>query len=445
MSRPTPVESAFRRIATPLPVPESLPLLETLRRLEPLAMQGQLPVVWDRAEGFQVFDKWGNRWIDWSSGVVVANAGHGRKEIIEAVRKQAEASLLTNFAFPAEPRARLLEKLAAILPEPLKKILLLTTGSETIELAIKLCRMWGLKNGGRHKHVIVSFHNAFHGRTLGAQQAGGIASLKQWIVNPDPGFVQIPFPDGWRTRHTSFETFEHELRNAGVEPANVAGVIMETYQGGSAAFAPAEYMQALKQWCVGHRALLVLDEIQAGFGRCGTLFGFEHYRMVPDLACFGKGISSSLPLSALAGRADVMDLLPPVSMTTTHAGNPVCCAAALASIELILAEDLAGNAKRMGGILQGELAALREQIPRIGRVEGKGLVAGVACVKQGSQEPDGDLARRVVERSMEKGVLMFTPVGYGGATIKICPPLVITEPALRDSLGAFAEAFAECL
>jgi 4-aminobutyrate aminotransferase/diaminobutyrate-pyruvate transaminase/4-aminobutyrate aminotransferase/(S)-3-amino-2-methylpropionate transaminase len=445
MSLEMPVESAFRRIATALPVPESLPLLETLRRFEPVGMQGQLPVVWDRAEGFQVFDKWGNRWIDWSSGVVVANAGHGRREVIEAIQEQAEASLLTNFSFPSEPRARLLEKLAAILPEPLKKILLLTTGSETIELAIKLCRMGGLKNGGRHKHVIVSFHNSFHGRTLGAQQAGGIASLKEWIVNPDPGFVQIPFPDGWRNRYTSFEMFEHDLRNAGVEPANVAGVIVETYQGGSAAFAPAEYMQALKQWCAGHRALLVLDEIQAGFGRCGTLFGFEHYRIVPDLACFGKAISGSLPLSALAGRPDVMDLLPPVSMTTTHAGNPVCCAAALASIELILKEDLAGNARRMGEILHAGLAALRERVPRIGRVEGRGLVAGVHCVKQGSQEPDGDLARRAIERSMEKGVLMFSPVGYGGATIKICPPLVINEPAPRDSLGAFAEAFAECL
>jgi 4-aminobutyrate aminotransferase-like enzyme len=305
--------------------------------------------------------------------------------------------------------------------------------------------MWGIKNGGRHKHVIVSFHNAFHGRTLGAQQAGGIPALKDWIVNNDPGFVQIPFPDGWRNRYTSFEMFEHDLRNAGVEPANVAGVIVETYQGGSAAFAPVEYMQQLRQWCAGHRALLVLDEIQAGFGRCGTLFGFEHYGIVPDLACFGKGISGSLPLSALAGRPDVMDQLPPISLTSTHAGNPVCCAATLASLDLIVNEDLAGNSKRMGAILHAELAKLKDRTPRIGRVEGKGLVAGVHCVKQGNQEPDGDLAWRVIERSFDKGVLMFTPVGYGGATIKICPPLVITEPALRESVEAFAEAFFECL
>jgi 4-aminobutyrate aminotransferase / (S)-3-amino-2-methylpropionate transaminase / 5-aminovalerate transaminase len=300
---------------------------------------------------------------------------------------------------------------------------------------------------------VVSFQHAFHGRTLGAQQAGGIPSLKEWIVNPDPGFVQVPFPDGWRTKETSFESFERALRERGAEPSNVAGVIMETYQGGSAAFAPVEYMRALRQWCTGHKALLVLDEVQAGFGRCGTLWGWEHYGVVPDVACLGKGISSSLPISAVAGRADAMDLYPANSMTSTHTGNPVSCAAALASIELILNENLAGNAKRMGDILHRELLALQSRFPRIGRVEGKGLVAGVACIRHtgqaalqpGTIEPDGDLAHEVVERSMEKGVLMFAPVGFGGATIKICPPLTITEEALRESLQAFGEAFEEAV
>src|SRR5579883_907764 len=439
------VETAYRRIATALPVPESLPLLETFGRLEPVAMQGQPPVVWDRAEGFTVADRWGNKWIDWSSGVLITNAGHGRKEIAEAVARQAQSHLLTNYCFPSEIRAQLLEKLASILPDPLKKIFLLTTGSETVECAIKLCRSWGLKTGGRAKHVIVSFEHAFHGRTLGAQQAGGIPALKEWIVNLDPGFVQIPFPDGWRTRDTSFEGFERTLRERGVEPSEVTGVIMETYQGGSAAFAPVEYMKALRQWCSGHRALLVLDEVQAGFGRCGTLWGWEHYGVLPDIACFGKGISSSLPLSAVAGRADVMDLHPPNSMTSTHTGNPVCCAAALASIDLVLKENLAENARQVGQILNRELKALQARFPQIGRVEGKGLVAGVACVRPGGMEPDGDLAFDVVNRSIEKGVLMFAPVGYCGATIKICPPLVITEEAMRDSLAAFGEAFAEAV
>ncbi len=213
----------------------------------------------------------------------------------------------------------------------------------------------------------------------------------------------------------------------------MAGVILETYQGGSAAFAPPAYMQSLRQWCSGRKALLVCDEVQAGFGRCGTLWGFEHYAIVPDVVCFGKGISSSLPLAAVAGRPDVMDLQPSGSMTSTHTGNPVCCAAALASIELVLREDLAGNARVVGALLHEKLRAMQSRYRHIGSVDGKGLVAGIACVIPGTKEPDGDLAWDVVRRAVEKGVLMFTPVG----------PLVITKEAILDSVSAFEEAFAE--
>ena len=440
-----PVETAYRRIATALPVPESLPILERLARYEPVAMRGQPPILWDRAEGFQVWDAYGNCWLDWSSGVLITNAGHGRAPIAEAVARQAAKRLLTSYCFPSEIRAQLVERLATLLPDPLKKVFLLTTGSEAVECAIKLCRTYGVKLGGRAKHIIVSYDKAFHGRTLGAQQAGGIPALKEWIVNLDPGFVQVPFPDGFWNEDTSFETFERHLDEQGVEPQNVAGVILETYQGGSAAFAPRPYMQALRQWASGHKALLVCDEIQAGFGRTGTLWGFEHYGIVPDLACFGKGISSSLPLSAVAGRPDVMDLFGPGTMTSTHTGNPVCCAAALASIELVVEENLAANAGRVGGLLHEKLRGMKARYPQIGCVQGKGLVGGVICIRPGSKEPDGDLAWEVVGRSVEKGVLMFSPVGFGGSTIKICPPLVITEEALLDSLAGFEEAFAEAL
>ena len=439
------VETQFRRIVTDLPVPESLPILERLNTCEPIAMRGQPPIVWHRAEGFQVWDAWGNQWVDWSSGVLIANAGHGRREIADAIAAQASAHLLTNYCFPSEIRARLVEKLVSLLPEPLKKVFLLTTGSEAVECAIKLCRTHGVKSGGRSKNVIVSFDKSFHGRTLGAQQAGGIPALKEWIVNLDPGFIQVPFPDGYRTPDTSFGRFERSLRENGVEPQNVAGVILETYQGGSAAFAPPAYMRDLHSWCHGHKALLVCDEVQAGFGRTGTLWGFEHYGIVPDLALFGKGISSSLPLAAVAGRPDVMDLHPAGSMTSTHTGNPVCCAAALASIDLVVREKLAENSRRVGALLHQKLCALASRTPQIGRVDGKGLVAGVACVHPGSKEPDAGLAWDVVQRAVEKGVLMFSPVGYGGGTVKICPPLVITEAALHDSFAAFEEAFREAV
>jgi len=437
------VETRHRRIVTELPARASLAVLEKLSRYEPMAMRGQPPIVWDRAEGFQVYDAHGNCWIDWSSGVLITNAGHGRREIVDAIIGQASAHLLTTYCFPTAIRADLVERLAGLLPDPLKKIFLLTTGSEAVECAIKLCRTHGVKAGGRSKNVIVSYEKAFHGRTLGSQQAGGIPALKEWIVNLDPGFVQTPFPDGFRTEDTSFDGFLRALADQGVEPSNVAGVVMETYQGGSAAFAPPQYMKSLRRWCDGHKALLVCDEVQAGFGRTGTMWGFEHYGIVPDLTTFGKGISSSLPLAAVAGRADVMDLHPAGSMTSTHTGNPVCCAAALANLDVIVKEDLAGNARRIGALLHGRLSAMKRRFPQIGCVDGKGLVAGVACVRPGSKEPDADLAWDVIRHSVQKGVLLFSPVGFGGATVKICPPLVITEEAMNESLGAFEEAFAE--
>jgi len=436
-----PVNTPLRRIATKLPAPESLPILEKLHHYEPLAMRGQPPVVWRRAEGFQVHDAYGNCWIDWSSGVLITNAGHGRQPIIDAIIAQASSGLLTNYGFPSEIRSRLVETIANLLPKPLQKIFLITTGSEAVECAIKLSRTHGAKVGGRTKNIIVSYTDAFHGRTLGAQQAGGIPALKEWIGNLDPGFVQVPFPDGFRTQDTSFEYFERCLYEQDADPRNVAAVLMETYQGASAAFAPREYMQSLREWCDRHRALLVLDEIQAGFGRTGAMWGFEHYGVVPDLALFGKGISSSLPLAAVAGSAEIMDSQPIGTMTSTHTGNPVCCAAALASIDIVVNEKLAANACKVGDALHQRLREIQKRFPQIGAVQGRGLVAGLSCVIPGTPSPDADLAWEIVRSCFEKGVLMFAPVGFGGATVKIAPPLVITEEAIRESTAVLEEAF----
>ncbi|MCX7605018.1 MAG: aspartate aminotransferase family protein [Bryobacteraceae bacterium] len=439
------VETRFRRIVTEFPVPESLPVLEQLQRCEIRAMQGQPPVVWDRAEGFQVYDRWGNMWLDWSSGVLITNAGHGRREIIDAITRQAQHGLLTNYCFPSEIRAELAARLVSLLPPPLSKVFILTTGSETVEFAIKIARMHGLRTGGRGKNVIVSFEKAFHGRTLGAQQAGGIPALKEWIIHLDPGFVQVPFPDGYWTPDTSFELFEKTLAEQGVAPRQVCAVMLETYQGGTAAFAPVEYIRRLREWCTGHEALLIFDEVQAGFGRTGKLWGFEHYGVVPDLTTWGKGISSSLPIAAVAGRAELMDMPDPGSASSTHTGNPICCAAALANIDIILREDLAGNAARLEPVLQEGLRAIQREFPQAGFLAGKGLVAGLACVDPQHRTPDGKLAHDVVWRAVEKGLLMFNPVGPQGCTIKICPPLVITEDAVREGCEVLRESFAEVL
>jgi 4-aminobutyrate aminotransferase / (S)-3-amino-2-methylpropionate transaminase / 5-aminovalerate transaminase len=437
------VETKLRKIVTDFPAPESIPIIEKLLQFEPRAMAGQPPVVWDRASGFQVFDKWGNCWIDWSSGVLVTNAGHSHPRVVDAIVKQATTGILHNYCFPQERRAELVEKLSNLLPEPLKKVFLLTTGSETIECAIKLCRSHGVKVGGRGKHLIVSFEKAFHGRTMGSQQAGGTPALKEWIVNLDKGFVQVPFPDGYRTPDTSFEYLLRCLQEAGVEPPNIAGVVMETFPGATAGLAPVEYMRKLREWCTAHKILYVADEVQAAFGRSGRMFGFEHYGIVPDLAAFGKGISSSLPLSAVAGPAHIMDLHPPGSMSSTHTGNPICCAVAMASIDVIIEEKLVDNAARLGKILLERLRALKTKFPFVGAVNGIGLVAAINIVKPGTKDPDADLAWEIVRRCIEKGLLLFTPVGFGGAAVKICPPLCITEEALLEGLGVLEESLEE--
>ena len=439
-----PVKSKFRCIQTPIPPPESLPILESLYRDEPQSMRGQRPVIWERAEGFQVHDAWGNTWMDWSSGVLVANAGHGRREIAEAVCAQANRALLHNYCFPSEIRARLVGPLAELAPDPLEKVFLLTTGSEATECAIKLARTHGRAVGGDRKIGIVSHEGAFHGRTLGAQMIGGIPALKEWIVNLDPDMVQVPFPDGFRCRDASFGGFLRSLEERGFGPDRIAGVITETYQGGSAAFMPREYAQELAAWCREHDIVLAMDEVQAGFGRTGTMWGFEHYGIVPDLVCCGKGITSGLPLSALIGRAGLMDQYPPGSMTSTHTGNPVCVAAALANLDIIVKEDLPGKAARVGAALHDGLRAIRERHAEVcGAAMGKGMVAGLHMVKPGGVEPDGALAASIVDRCVEKGLLMFYPVGLGSATVKIAPPLVTPEEAVREGLEVLEQAIKE--
>lgn len=439
------VKTRYRRIATPIPVPESIPILKDLRKYEPISMTGQPLVVWDRAEGCQVYDKWGNKWLDWSSGVLVANAGHGRKEIVDAICGQARKGLLHNYCFPSAIRARLARRLVEMTPPKLKKAFILTTGAETTECAIKLMRTHGRRVGGKRKVGIVSFDRAFHGRTLGAQQIGGAPELKKWIVNLDPAMWQVPFPDGYWTEDTSFDFFLASLKKQGVTPGRVAGVILETYQGSGASFAPKKYMQQLARWCRRHRIILTCDEVQAGFGRTGRLFGFEHYGIVPDLACFGKGISSSLPVSALVGRGDLMDQYPAGSMTSTHTGNPITTAAALANLDLIMKEKLWKNAEKMGRVMENGLSVLQKKYPeRIGSVQGRGLVHALHVVKADRQKvADYDFAFEVVKRCVEKGLLFFSPVG--AASIKISPPLVINRAQVEEGCRVLDEAFTEAL
>jgi 4-aminobutyrate aminotransferase / (S)-3-amino-2-methylpropionate transaminase / 5-aminovalerate transaminase len=435
----SPVSTQFRNIQSSLPHPDSVPLLKKLSDYESKAMTGQPPIVWHKAHRFSVEDPYGNRWIDLSSGVLVANAGHGRNWVRAAMVDELDRGLHHCYCFPHAARAALVEKIVEITPPHLSKVFLLTTGAESIECAIKIARKHGTTVGGGEKKKIVSFQNAFHGRTLGSQLAGGIPALKAWIHQEDPTFVQVPFPDGFQNVNTSFEGFQEALASLAIRPQEVAGVMLETYQGATGSFAPVEFMKSLREWCTGHQIVLILDEVQAGFGRCGKWFGFEHYGIEPDLICCGKGISSGMPLSAVVGRGELMDLFGHGEMTSTHSGNPVCCRAALASIEVIEAEQLVVNSAFLGERLGDWAETLRDECPYLGAAHGKGLVRGLRIVHPGTKEPYGALAHLITQRCYERGVLTFSPVGPGGATIKINPPLCMTSEALDEALQVFRE------
>jgi len=441
------VDTKYRTIKTKIPVPESIKIFEQLENTEPRSMRGQPPVVWDKAKDFIIYDKWGNRWIDWSSGVLVTNVGHGRQEIKDALFETVEQDLLASYVFVHERRAMLTKMLCDMSPDPDNyTVFLLTTGSEATENCIKLSKTYALEKYGPEKKYFISFENAFHGRTLGAQLAGGIAGLKKWIVDEDKTFVQVPFPDGYKNEDTSFEFFLNSLDKKGIKPEHIAGVMTEGYQGIGPDFLPIEYARQLEEFCKKYDIVLSFDEVQSGFGRTGKNFCYEHYNIQPDLIACGKGMTSSLPLSAVIGRKDIMDLYAPGSMTSTHSASPLPVAAAIANFQVYFKDKLSERAKDMGKILLPGLEKIQKKYPaRLGCLQGKGLVAGIQVVKSGTKIPDSETALRINVVCFQKGLLMFAPVGIAGECIKICPPLTIAEDALKESLMVFEEAVDQVL
>ncbi|MEI8062904.1 MAG: aspartate aminotransferase family protein [Verrucomicrobiota bacterium] len=441
------VKTKYRTIKTALPVPQSLPVFEELRRSEPRSMSGQPPILWHKAEDFIVSDKWGNRWIDWSSGVLITNTGHGCREIVAAVRKIVDRPLLATYVFPHEDRATLTKMLREISPDPKSyQVFLLSTGSEATENCIKLSKTYALQKHGAHKKYFVSFRNGFHGRTMGSQLAGGNEKLKTWMVDRDRTFVQVPFPDGFKNTDTSFDLFLKSLAEQKVKPQDIAGVMVESYQGVGPDFLPVAYAQKLEKFCRQHDIVLTMDEVQAGFGRTGKMFCFQHYGIKPDLIACGKGITSSLPLSAVIGRADIMGLYAPGSMTSTHSASPLATAAGIANLKVLKGKKLAQRAAKLGAWFIPELERIQKKYPqRLGCCWGKGLVAGIQVVKPGTREPDAAVATAVNVACFQKGLLMFAPVGIGGECLKIAPPLTISEAALRESLAVFEQSVDEVM
>ena len=439
------VDTAFRNINTPIPTLGTKEILENLEENESRSMHGQLPIIWDRAEDFSVFDMAGNKWIDFTSTIFVANVGHSNARVTASIKAALDYPLYSCYAYANPIRARYLEKLIAFAGPPFEKAFLLSAGTEATEAALKLMRMQGQKIGKRRRGIICVEGN-WHGRTLGAQMMSSNLAQREWIGYQDADIHHIPFPYPWVLNGRDPIAFLEEglkrLSEKGVDIAqDVCGFMLETFQGWGAVFYPKEFVQAIEHLCQKHQILLTFDEMQAGFGRTGKAFGYQHYGVTPDLICCGKGMGGGVPLAGVIGRAEIMDLPDVGNMSSTHSANPLVCAAGLAVIEELESRNLIAETARKGELLFSGLSDLQLRFPdRISQLLGMGLIAAVVFRSPLTGEADGLFTSRVAERCMQKGLLV---VHTGRESIKLGPPLTITDAALFEGINVLGESIAE--
>lgn len=439
------VDTAFRHINTPIPTLGTKEILENLEENESRSMHGQLPIIWDRAEDFSVFDMAGNKWIDFTSTIFVANVGHSNARVTASIKAALDYPLYSCYAYANPIRARYLEKLIAFAGPPFEKAFLLSAGTEATEAALKLMRMQGQKIGKRRRGIICIEGN-WHGRTFGAQMMSSNLAQREWIGYQDADIHHIPFPYPWVLNGRDPIAFLEEglkrLSEKGVDLAqDVCGFMLETFQGWGAVFYPKEFVQAIEHLCQKHQILLSFDEMQAGFGRTGKAFGYQHYGVTPDLICCGKGMGGGVPLAGVIGRAEIMDLPDVGNMSSTHSANPLVCAAGLAVIEELESRNLIAETARKGELLFSGLSDLQLRFPdRISQLLGMGLIAAVVFRSPLTGEADGLFTSRVAERCMQKGLLV---VHTGRESIKLGPPLTITDAALFEGINVLGESIAE--
>lgn len=442
------ISTKYRKICTRIPVPESLEMIERSIKYEPWSMNHQLYAVWDKAIDSQIYDKWGNVWIDFSSGIFITNSGHGNPDMVAALEQMIRKPLLSCYYYFLEERSQLAEKLVSMAPAHMDKVFFLTTGSETTECSLKLCRIHGIKQNPK-KVGMIAFGGAFHGKTLGAQTMAGKPEAWKWIGTMDPAIYHIPCPtdpfadmeqiydeDAGREK---FAKDIHELEAKGVDLDTIAGAIFEPYQGWAALFYPIGYIKALREFLTEKSALLVADEVQAGFGRTGKLFGYEYYGVDVDLICCGKAVSGALPLSAVLGNHEILDV--DSSLNSTHGGSPLPVASSLANLNYLTREHLVERAKDNEKIIRRKFEEMQALFPdRIAAIHGLGMAFAAVVVKPGTKEPDVELVDRVIERAYEKGLMSIRTMT---GTIKIGPPLTIPQDMLEEGMDVLIESMKE--
>ena len=400
-----------------------------------------LPV--ERAEGVYLYTRDGRRVLDFLAGFGACNVGHNHPRVVAAAREQMERMVHAPLGVIAhEPALRLAWELGQITPGGADMFFFGNSGAEAVEGAIKLARYATGRRG------IIAFLGGFHGRTMGAVSV--TTSKVRYRTGhgpflPDVYYARFPYPfrssapDPDACAQEALEDIERLLEYV-IAPQDVAAFLLEPIQGeGGYVIPPRPWLVALRQLADEHGILLIFDEVQTGFGRTGEWFAAQAFGVEPDILCLAKGIANGFPLGAVAARRDLMKKWGPVSHGTTYGGNPISCAAALAVLEVIREENLLENARAQGACMLESLRRLQAESPIVGDVRGVGLMIAVEFVRPGSKEPNPEAVRRVLQRALEGGLLLY-PCGHWTQTIRLIPPLTINREQVEEGLEIFRRA-----
>jgi len=399
-----------------------------------------------RAEGTRVWDAGGKEYLDFTSGIGVLNTGHRHPRVVRAVHEQIERVMHTCFQVAMyEPYVELAARLCALVgdsPQEPYKAVLFTTGTEAIENAIKVARAY------TKRPAVVAFSGGFHGRTLlSLTMTSSSPAYRQNFGPFAPDIHHAPFPDEYRgwTTDTALEALD-ELFDTRVVPDQVAAMLIEPQQGeGGFVPAPAAFLRRLRTLTERLGIVFIADEIQSGFGRTGKMFGYQHAAIEPDVIAMAKSLAAGMPLSAVVGKAAIMDAPLAGGLGGTYAGNPLACAAAIAVLDIFEAEALAERAVQLGAEIRTALVRLQARVPSIGDVRGLGCMLAMEFVKDRStKEPDADVASRVVETARDHGLLLLK-CGPHKNVVRLLPPLTATPEEIARGLEILDQAVHEAV
>ena len=431
-------------LKTGIPGPRSQEILERKERVVADALSVFLPVVIDHGEGATLTDVDGNRFIDFTGGVGCLNVGHSHPRVVEAVQEQAARFLHTDFTIvPYEVYVTLAERLVATAPisGPVKAAFF-NAGTEAIENAVKFARSY------TNRSAVIAFEGGFHGRTLLSLSLTSKTHPYKAGFGPfAPEVYRLPFAQDYRgpSAREALDALERALVTT-VAAETVAAIVIEPVQGeGGFVVAPQEFLTGVRRVCDEHGIVMVVDEVQTGFGRTGKMFAIEHYGVEPDLVLIAKSIAGGLPLSAVVGKAQIMDSVGDSGIGGTYVGNPVAQAAALAVLDVFEEEGLVERAGTIGDAIRTRMQAWQERWPSVGDVRGLGAMLAIELVAdRTTKKPAPELASRVVEAAAERGLLLLKSGIYSNC-IRVLVPLVISNAELDEALDVWEQALESAL